>query len=177
MRSHEKVAQPFKVAQSFRAANAGLKPCATGLKPCATSVLIVVLGLFGSCAKAADPIGSMIGHAVAIQESLAHDKMDGVASNATAISTDAASLGKPAEKIVAGAMALQTAKKIDAARDAFGQMSEALVAYLDGQKLKPGNGVRIAFCPMKLKPWLQKEGAIRNPYYGSEMLTCGSFRQ
>src|SRR5262249_10330345 len=123
----------------------------------------------------ADPVGSMIDHAVAIQTSLAHDKMDGVASNATAISTDAASLGKPAEKIVAGAMALQTSKKIDDAREAFGRMSEALVAYLDGQKHTPGNGVRVAFCPMKLKPWLQKEGAIQNPYYGSQMLTCGSF--
>ena len=103
--------------------------------------------------------------------------MDGVAANATAISTDAAALGKPADKIVAGAMDLQKAKKIDEARDAFGKMSEALIAYLDGQKRKPGNGVRVAFCPMKLKPWLQKDGAIQNPYYGSQMLGCGSFRQ
>ena len=125
---------------------------------------------------AATPVDTMIDRAVAIQVSLSHDKMDGVASNATAISNDAASLGKPAEKIVAGAMALQTSKNIGDAREAFGQMSEALVAYLDAQKRKPGNGVRVAFCPMKLKPWLQKDAAVQNPYYGSEMLTCGSFR-
>jgi len=141
------------------------------------SVFIFASLILASCARAADPVDSIIDHAVAIQTSLAHDKMDGVASNATAISTDAAALGKPGEKIVAGAMALQTARQIGEARDAFGQMSEALVAYLNGQKRKPGNTVRIAFCPMKLKPWLQKEGAIQNPYYGSEMLTCGSFRQ
>jgi hypothetical protein len=29
---------------------------------------------------------------------------------------------------------------------------------------------------MVLKPWLQKDGELRNPYYGSRMLTCGSFR-
>ena len=152
----------------------------TSLRSLRASVFVfVVLGL-AACRMSgagADPVDSMVDHAVAIQTSLAYDKMDGVAANATAISTDAASLGKPAEKIVAGAMALQTAKNIGEARDAFGLMSEALVTYLDGQKRKPGNGVRVAFCPMKLKPWLQKEAAIRNPYYGSEMLTCGSFRQ
>ena len=127
-------------------------------------------------ATAADSVGSLIDRAVAIQVSLAHDKLDGVASSATGIATDAESLGKPAEKIVAGALALQKARTLAEARDAFGRMSEALVAYLDAQKQKPGNGVRIAYCPMARKPWLQKDATIQNPYYGSSMLTCGSFR-
>jgi hypothetical protein len=125
---------------------------------------------------AATPVDTMIDRAVAIQVSLSHDKMDGVSAAATGIATDAASLGKPGEKIVAGAMALQKAKKIDEAREAFGRMSEALVAYLEAQKQKPGNGVRVAYCPMVRKPWLQKDGAIQNPYYGASMLTCGSFK-
>jgi hypothetical protein len=29
---------------------------------------------------------------------------------------------------------------------------------------------------MAKKPWLQQDGSLRNPYYGSQMLTCGSFR-
>jgi hypothetical protein len=142
-------------------------------------VLCVLCGvLSAACARtdAADAVESMINHAIAIQESLSDDKMDGVAPNATAISTDAATLGKPGGKIVSGAMALQKAKNLEEAREAFGKMSEALVAYLDGAKRKPGSGVRIAFCPMVLKPWLQKDGTIENPYYGKEMLTCGSFR-
>ena len=125
---------------------------------------------------AATPLDTMIDRAVAIQVSLSHDKMDGVSANATSIATDAGSLGKPGEKIVAGAMALQKAKKIDEARTAFGQMSEALVAYLGAQRQKPGNGVKVAYCPMVRKPWLQKDGAIQNPYYGASMLTCGSFK-
>jgi hypothetical protein len=125
---------------------------------------------------AATPVDTMVERAVAIQVSLSHDKMDGVSANATGIAADAESLGKPGEKIVAGAMALQKAKKIDEAREAFGRMSEALVAYLEAQKQKPGNGVRVAYCPMVRKPWLQKDGAIQNPYYGASMLTCGSFK-
>ena len=32
-----------------------------------------------------------------------------------------------------------------------------------------------AFCPMAPGRWLQTEETISNPYYGSEMLTCGVF--
>jgi hypothetical protein len=144
---------------------------------CFRGFLLLAILLGGrALVAAADPTSSMIDRAVAIQVSLSHDKMDGVSTNATGIATDAGSLGKPGEKIVAGAMALQKSKKIDEAREAFGRMSEALVAYLDAQKEKPGNGVRVAYCPMVRKPWLQKDGAIQNPYYGASMLTCGSFK-
>jgi len=155
-----------RVAQAFRPAIAALKRCAT---------FVFFLGVVPALV-AATPVDTMIERAVAIQVSLSHDKMDGVSANATGIATDAGSLGKPGEKIVAGAMALQKAKKIDEAREAFGRMSEALVAYLEAQKQKPGNGVRVAYCPMVRKPWLQKDGAIQNPYYGASMLTCGSFK-
>ena len=154
------------VAQAFRPAIAALKRCAT---------FVFFVGV-ASVVVGATPVDTMIERAVAIQVSLSHDKMDGVAANATGIATDATSLGKPGEKIVAGAMALQKAKKIDEAREAFGRMSEALVAYLEAQKQKPGNGVHVAYCPMVRKPWLQKDGAIQNPYYGASMLTCGSFK-
>ncbi len=30
-----------------------------------------------------------------------------------------------------------------------------------------------AYCPMKKAYWLSNEKAIKNPYYGSSMLTCG----
>jgi len=142
-------------------------------------VLGVLCGGFLFSARhinAADATSSMIDHAVAIQVSLSHDKMDGVGANAAAISAAATTLGKPAEKIVAGALALQKAAKIADAREAFGRLSEALVGYLDAEKQKPGDGVRVAYCPMARKPWLQKDGTIQNPYYGSQMLTCGSFR-
>ena len=45
-----------------------------------------------------------------------------------------------------------------------------------GLQLKAPEGVRVAVCPMVQKPWLQKGDAIANPYYGKEMLTCGSLR-
>jgi hypothetical protein len=33
--------------------------------------------------------------------------------------------------------------------------------------------VYYAYCPMKKSYWLSAEAAIKNPYYGNQMLTCG----
>jgi len=126
---------------------------------------------------APDAAELMINQAVAIATSLAQDRLDDVATHAAAIDLEATSLGKPAAKISSAAKELIKAGKIADVRTAFGKMSEALVAYLDAQKRAPGPGLRVAVCPMVNKPWIQKDGPIRNPYYGSEMLGCGSFKK
>ena len=112
-----------------------------------------------------------------IQDGLAHDSIDNLRANAGNLATAATALGAPAMKIDTAAVQLASAGDLADARDKFGVLSEAIVAYKDGLKLKPGDGVKQAFCPMKLKPWLQKGDTISNPYYGSEMPTCGSFSQ
>jgi hypothetical protein len=35
----------------------------------------------------------------------------------------------------------------------------------------------VAYCPMKPGRWLQTQGKLANPYYGKEMLTCGTFEK
>lgn len=112
---------------------------------------------------------------LAIQDGLAHDSIDNLRANAGNLATAATALGSPAMKIDTAAVQLASAGDLADARQKFGALSEAIVAYKDGLKLKPGDGVKQAFCPMALKPWLQKGDTISNPYYGTEMPTCGSF--
>lgn len=33
------------------------------------------------------------------------------------------------------------------------------------------------YCPMKKAIWLSSESAVKNPYYGKQMLTCGSLQE
>jgi hypothetical protein len=136
--------------------------------------LMLAALLFGA---APDATELMINQAVAIADALAHDKLDNVATNAAGIDLEATSLGKPAAKISNAAKDVLKATKIADVREAFGKLNEALVAYLGAQKRGPGAGLRVAVCPMVNKPWIQKDGAIQNPYYGSEMLSCGSFKK
>jgi hypothetical protein len=111
-----------------------------------------------------------------IQAALADDSMDGVKANAGNVATAATMLGAPAMKIDTTAIQLAATVEIGDARDKFGALSEAIDAYMTGLKLKAPEGLKVAVCPMVQKPWLQAEADIRNPYFGKEMLTCGSFR-
>ena len=111
-----------------------------------------------------------------IQAALADDSMDGVKANAGNIATAATTLGAPAMKIDMTAVQLASATEIADARSKFGALSEAIDTYMTGLKLTAPEGVKVAVCPMVHKPWLQAEADLRNPYFGKEMLTCGSFR-
>ncbi|HEY7291407.1 MAG TPA: hypothetical protein VH583_16335 [Vicinamibacterales bacterium] len=124
---------------------------------------------------------SIIDPYLAIQDALADDKTDGIKTNAGNIATAATALGAPAFKIDTAAVQLAGAADaptpdIDDVRQKFGALSEAIDTYATGSKLKMPEGVRVAFCPMANKPWMQKGDTLSNPYYGKEMPTCGSFR-
>ncbi len=64
------------------------------------------------------------------------------------------------------------AKSIDKQRAAFSNFSTNMAAVAKHLKLsdKP---VYLQYCPMKKASWLSNEQAIKNPYYGNSMLTCG----
>src|SRR6185436_12728015 len=111
-----------------------------------------------------------------ISSALAADSIDGVRANAGDLATAATALGAPAMKIDTSAVQLAAATEIADARDKFGALSDALVAYMDGLHLTLPDGVRVAICPMVQKPWLQEGADIKNPYFGASMLTCGNFR-
>jgi hypothetical protein len=111
-----------------------------------------------------------------IQTALAHDSIEGVRGNAGNIATAATALGAPAMKIDTAALQLASAGDLADARAKFGTLSEAIVTYMTGLHLTSPAGTRVAYCPMVQKPWLQEGTTLANPYYGSEMPTCGAFR-
>ncbi len=111
-----------------------------------------------------------------VQTALADDSIDGVRAAAGEIATAATALGAPAMKIDTAALQLAAATDLESARARFGTLSEAIDTYMTGLHLVPPAGVKVAFCPMVQKPWLQADATIVNPYYGKDMLTCGSFR-
>ena len=70
---------------------------------------------------------------------------------------------------------ISESKEIDHQRDHFSTLSKNMYALI---KIAKHTGkVYYQHCPMydggKGADWLSKESAIKNPYYGSTMLTCG----
>jgi len=67
---------------------------------------------------------------------------------------------------------LSKAGDIEKQRAMFGDVSAIMWQVVKGtdQLSQP---VYYQYCPMKKAGWLSREKEIRNPYYGSSMLTCG----
>lgn len=108
-----------------------------------------------------------------IQLALANDSIEGIAEAAETMAEEAASMGDPARAIAAAARALAAAQDLKTARAVFGPLSDALIAY--GEEVGFGE-LRVAYCPMARKSWVQKGAEILNPFHGSSMLSCGTFR-
>jgi hypothetical protein len=61
-------------------------------------------------------------------------------------------------------------------REVFSNFSDNLIAVAKAVKLSDKE-IYLQYCPMKKASWLSSEKAIKNPYYGSSMLTCGTVKE
>lgn len=142
----------------------------------ALAAFVLMAAMVGRVDAAADLPAALVDPYLQVQVALAADQFDGVTTHAAAIEKAATALGGDAAAIVAGAKQLGAAKDIKEARTAFADVSTAITEYATKTKSGLGADVRVAYCPMIKKPWLTKDKTIRNPYYGSAMLTCGVFK-
>lgn len=64
-------------------------------------------------------------------------------------------------------------KELKVQREHFVNFSNNMAVLAKGVKLT-SQTVYLDYCPMKKANWLSSEKDIKNPYYGSSMLTCGN---
>jgi hypothetical protein len=79
------------------------------------------------------------------------------------------------EKLTFDGEHITESKDIAHQRDHFKTLSDNLFILAKTIKLS-ANPVYQQYCPMKKAIWLSSEAAIKNPYFGSAMLTCGSVK-
>lgn len=108
-----------------------------------------------------------------------------VAGNANAAASDAQSFVKASNGIdyklisqdnintlVKDGTAISQTKDLKEQRMHFADLSTNMLAVAKAVKLTD-QPVYEAFCPMKKAYWLSSDKTIKNPYFGSAMLTCG----
>ena len=134
------------------------------------SLLFVLLVTHSASAELSP---SLLSPYLKVQVALAADSVDGVTDAAREIAAAAADVGGDALALIGPARTLIDANDIAAARDTFSSLSEAFVGYANEVGL---GDLKVDFCPMVNKSWVQEDGSIANPFYGSAMLTCGVFR-
>ena len=70
---------------------------------------------------------------------------------------------------------ISESKDIKHQREHFAPFSDNMIALAKTVKLSTAP-VYQQYCPMKKASWLSNQQGIKNPYYGSAMLTCGSVK-
>lgn len=125
----------------------------------------------------------------AIRLSLFNDEVEGVADRAEQIVASIDRLSGDFSPAAAGidpsrseeigallpeirqrALELANARDLNAARNAFSELTKPLVRY---REAAVAASPVVVYCSMARKAWLQEEGEIGNPYYGQSMAKCG----
>lgn len=74
-----------------------------------------------------------------------------------------------------GASTIADSRSIETQRESFNGLSKNMIALAKNFKLADDT-VFVQYCPMADASWLSAEKAVKNPYYGKSMLTCGSVK-
>ena len=77
------------------------------------------------------------------------------------------------DKIRTDAQHIGETKDIKHQREHFSDLSNNIFALIKGVKTTNRGAVYQQYCPMKKAYWLSDNAAVKNPYYGKMMLTCG----
>ncbi|WP_100844395.1 DUF3347 domain-containing protein [Flavobacterium sp. 5] len=73
--------------------------------------------------------------------------------------------------LTADSKSISETQDIKKQRDFFKSLSKNIYELI--KVSKPTEAIYYQYCPMQDANWLSKENAVKNPYYGSQMLSCG----
>lgn len=79
------------------------------------------------------------------------------------------------DALLKDATAISNSKDLKEQRVSFAPFSDNMITLAKTVKLS-ADPVYQQYCPMKKASWLSNQQVIKNPYYGSAMLTCGSVK-
>ncbi|MBS7255601.1 DUF3347 domain-containing protein [Flavobacterium branchiicola] len=79
---------------------------------------------------------------------------------------------KVMKKLTADAKSISSTTDLKKQRETFKSLSKSTYDLI--KVSSPEQPIYKQYCPMADADWLSKEKAVKNPYYGSSMLTCGN---
>lgn len=132
-------------------------------------VFSIVVLAFSTQLRAADVKDAFLISYLEASEALASDKAL-TPSQLSKINESAKAMGLE-DEVISAAKQLAAQPDIKAQRKAFKKLSIQAISYAEKSGVK---GIFKANCPMANADWLQLKEPVRNPYYGSKMLACGS---
>lgn len=150
-----------------------------------TSLLLFVALVLSATAFAQAPsfvdknIGDAYQEYVKVKDALIASKSADAKTAATSLQKKLAGVAS-AKSAAAEASKVSAAATLDAQRLAFSSLSNEMAKLVKGAKLSSGT-LYVDYCPMANNNagafWLSNDKAIKNPYFGDKMLTCGMVKE
>lgn len=132
----------------------------------------------GQDTSSATPVPQLLSLYYSVKDALvagnaaaAAEKAAGFADAVKAV--DAKTIGQQeADALIKSANRIHATSNLGRQRDNFADLSVQMINLV--KHSAPGSTpVYQAYCPMKKSSWLTSSKQIKNPYFGSAMLTCG----
>ena len=124
----------------------------------------------------------LVPHYLKVQESLAAEDLkisQSAADDLLKAIPDGSTMNE-FQEIHASAKEISTSENMLGARKAFLTLSNEFIAGTEGLELPEGQELYLTYCPMAFGNtgghWLQKDTMVNNPYFGAQMLRCGSVK-
>lgn len=118
-------------------------------------------------------------HYLSLAEALVTENTAQARISANAIAAGTESMGS-GNSIYTQAKRIAESEKLDEQRTLFSPLSNEMIEKIKAAGVSNG-AVYVEFCPMAFNDkggyWLSDKKTIRNPYYGDEMLNCGSVKE
>ncbi|MBO0340095.1 DUF3347 domain-containing protein [Flagellimonas profundi] len=137
-------------------------------------IVVMTVMLFGVSAYAQNT-GNLLKNYISVKNALVSSDSKAASTAITALNEAVKSEGNFAQKAELQKATDKLSKagnNLEKQRAAFNDVSTVLWKLVKGSD-KVTQPVYHQYCPMKKAYWLSKEKEIKNPYYGSSMLTCG----
>ncbi|MBW7890533.1 MAG: DUF3347 domain-containing protein [Chitinophagaceae bacterium] len=123
-------------------------------------------------------LNALLGQYYQIAEALTSGDVNQVRIIANAIAAGAEKAGE--RNIIEAAKEIVGSNQLETERKSFQKLSNAFISMVKKEGLENGN-LYVAYCPMAFNnqgaSWITTVKAIKNPYFGESMLTCGSIKE
>lgn len=146
---------------------------------------LLMLSLVAFSQDKASAIGTLLLKYYDIKNALVNSEPDNVVKGATAFSTalkaidfktlptkEQKALSSVQTKLLTDANSIAGTKDLAKQRALFQSFSDNIIILVKSTPLT--QAAYITYCPMKKAYWISSVQQIKNPYYGSSMLTCGN---
>lgn len=137
-------------------------------------IFFALLMMFGTYTAFAQNTDKLVNDYIVIKNGLVNSESKTTSTAVLTFQQDLKAAGNFSgkEALVKATEAMTKATTLDKQRAAFNDLSTSLWAVVKGAD-KLDASFYYQYCPMKKAYWISEAKAIKNPYYGSDMLTCG----